>query len=366
MKGVLIIAEHLEGRLAPSTPELIATGRSLAAALGGAARIAVLGSGVRELAERLAGYTLDVLLAQQPALAEYTGDGYVQAVRGMVESNPPRAILVAHSSQGYDFASALAGAMDLPLVTNCLGLDVDGDRLVATRRLLNEKVQAKVEIHSERPIVVTMRPGAEKPMGPGRGMMTVTAVPVVIEPSAIRETFLRLERPQVQDIDLSGADIIVSAGRGIQKKENLVLIEEFAKATGGVSQPQAPVQPPQPPPLGTYRVTGPRGPPQAAVIGVVLVVLLLAVFGIIMLPLAGGSLMFSGAAFLCVPVIFVAIVLILFFVQGVGRRTIPAPPPIQQPMVPAGQQGPVALNCPNCGGPRQNVDRFGISPCPCC
>src|SRR5206468_816741 len=147
MKGVLIIAEHLEGRLAPSTPELITTGRSLAAALGGAARIAVLGSGVQELADRLAGYTLDVLLAEHPALAEYTGDGYVRAVRGM---------------------------------------------------------------------------------------MTVTAVPVVIEPSAIRETFLRLERPQVQDIDLSGADIIVSAGRGIQKKENLVLIEEFAKAIGGV------------------------------------------------------------------------------------------------------------------------------------
>ena len=130
-----------------------------------------------------------------------------------------------------------------------------------------------------------------------------------------------------------------------------------------MAQPQAPVQPP---PLGTYRVTGPGRPPQAAVIGVVLVVLLLAVFGIIMLPLAGGSLMFSGAAFLCVPVIFISIVLILFFVQGVGRRTIPPPPPIQQPMVPAGQQGPVALSCPNCGGPPTNVDRFGIATCSYC
>src|SRR6266581_2169674 len=177
MPGILIIAEHLEGRVAPSTPELITTGRSLAAALGGDARIAVLGSGVRELADHLAGYALDVLLAEHPALAEYTGDGYVQAVRGIVESNSPRVILVAHTSQGYDFASALAGAMDLPLVTNCLGLDVDGDRLVAPRRLLNEKVQAKVELASERPIVVTLRPGAVKPTGPGRGMMAVTEVP---------------------------------------------------------------------------------------------------------------------------------------------------------------------------------------------
>jgi electron transfer flavoprotein alpha subunit len=234
---VLLIAEHLEGHVAPSTPELITAGKRLAAAFGGDerdARIVVLGSGVRELAHHLAGYTLDVLLVDHPALAEYTGDGYVQAVRGIVESTAPRVILVAHTSQGYDFAPALAGAMDLPLVTNCLALDVEGDRLIATRRLLNEKVQAQVEIRSTRPIVVTMRPGAEKPMGPARGMMTVTDMPMTLDASAIREKFLRLERPQVHDIDLSGADIIVSAGRGIQKKENLALVEEFATAIGGV------------------------------------------------------------------------------------------------------------------------------------
>jgi len=222
--------------VAPSTPELIAVGKRLAAALGDErdARIVVLGSGVRELADDLAGYTLDVLLAESPALAEYTGDGYVQAIRGIVESNAPRIILVAHTSQGYDLAPALAGAMDLPLVTNCLAVDFAGNRLVATRRLLNEKVQIQVEIRSERPIVVTMRPGAEKPMAPAAGMMTVTSIPVTIDSSAVREKFVRLERPQVQDIDLSGADIIVSAGRGIQKKENLALVEEFAKAIGGV------------------------------------------------------------------------------------------------------------------------------------
>src|SRR2546430_12150865 len=83
-------------------------------------------------------------------------------------------------------------------------------------------------------MVARVRPRAETPTGPARGMMTVTDVPVSIDPSAVREKFVRLERSQVQDIDLSGADIIVSAGRGIQKKENLVLIEEFAEAIGGV------------------------------------------------------------------------------------------------------------------------------------
>jgi electron transfer flavoprotein alpha subunit len=234
--GVLVVAEHLEGRIAPSTPELITAGRELARALGDErnATVAVLGDGVREIANHLSGYTLDVLLLDDPALAEYTGDGYVQALRTIIESTKPKVVLVAHTSQGYDLAPALAGTMDLPLLTNCLSLGFEGDRLVATRRLLNEKVQAQVEIRSDRPIVVTIRPGAVKATGSARGMMTVTEMPVALESTAIRETFVRLERPQVEDIDLSAADIIVSAGRGIQKKENLALVEEFAKAIGGV------------------------------------------------------------------------------------------------------------------------------------
>jgi electron transfer flavoprotein alpha subunit len=231
---VLIVAEHLEGQIAPSTLELIAAGRRFADASGGEAQILLLGHGVDGLARQLAGYTLNVLLADHPTLAQYTGDAYVQAIRGVVESRHPRIILVAHTAEGYDVAPALAGAMNLPLVTNCLSLHIEGESLVALRRILNEKVQEEVEFRSDRPIVVTMRPGSTQAQGTGRGMMNVTAVPVSIDPSALRVTFVRLERPQVQDIDIAGADIIVSAGRGIQKKENLALIGEFAKAIGGV------------------------------------------------------------------------------------------------------------------------------------
>jgi hypothetical protein len=116
-----------------------------------------------------------------------------------------------------------------------------------------------------------------------------------------------------------------------------------------------------------YRTSGPGRPPQTAIIGVVLVLVLLAVFGILLFASVGGPrIMYSGAAFLCFPALFIIIVLILVLTQGAGRRTIPPPPPIQQPMVPAGQQGPVALSCPNCGGPPTNVDRFGIATCSYC
>ena len=69
---------------------------------------------------------------------------------------------------------------------------------------------------------------------------------------------------------------------------------------------------------------------------------------------------------MCIPFLFVIVFIVIALASASGRRTIPPPPPIQQPMVPAGQQGPVALNCPNCGAPPTNVDRFGIATCSYC
>jgi len=230
---ILIVAEHLEGRLAPSSFEIVSLGRALAAASGGIVRVALLGQGVRALADSLAKLGVEVLLIEDVALAEYTGDGYALAVRGLLESAKPRLLLVAHTAQGYDLGPALAGALDLPLVTNAVGLRLDGGRLIATRRLLNEKVQAEIEIASDRMIVVTVRPGSMKAASPAPGGIVVPTK-VSIDASRVRMRFARIERPTVQDIDLAAADVIVSAGRGIQKKENLPLIEEFAKAVGGV------------------------------------------------------------------------------------------------------------------------------------
>ncbi len=230
---VLIVAEHLEGRLAPSTLELVSAARDLAAQSGGVARAALLGQAAKSLADSLAAYGIEVRLLDDAALMEYSGDGYRLAVGGLVESMRPRILLVAHTSQGVDFAPSLAGAMDLALVTNAIRVRMEGDRLVATRRLMNEKIQADVELASDRTIVVTLRPGSVKAAQRSAGG-TVIPTRVSLDPATIRTKFISLDRPTVQDIDLGSADVIVSAGRGIQKKENLLLIEEFAKAVGGV------------------------------------------------------------------------------------------------------------------------------------
>lgn len=227
------MAEHLEGNLAASTLELIAKARTLAEQAGGTAKVVLLGHRTLSLAESLSSFGLEVLHLEDPALEHYTGDGYVAGLRGVLDAMAPRAVLIAHTAQGYDLAPPFAASANLPLVTNCLDVRLEGERLVATRRLLNEKIQGEFELTSDRTYVATLRPGSTKPAAPAPGGR-VTPVPFALGEGRIRSRFQRIERPQVQDIDISSADVIVSAGRGIQKKENLALVEELARRLGGV------------------------------------------------------------------------------------------------------------------------------------
>ena len=232
-KDILILAEHLEGKLAPSTFELVTKGRELAAQSGGALKAALLGLNSGGLAQILAGLGLEVLHADDPSLAEYTDGAYEQMLLSLLRDVAPRVLLVAHTSQGYDVAPGIAGRADLPLVTSAVDVRLEGDKLVATRRLLNEKIQGEFELASDKTFVVTLRPGSGKLAEPAPGG-AVTSVPPSVDASKVRTKCLGLERPQVADIDLSSADIIGSAGRGIQKKENLALVEDLARLLGGV------------------------------------------------------------------------------------------------------------------------------------
>jgi len=99
---------------------------------------------------------------------------------------------------------------------------------------------------------------------------------------------------------------------------------------------------------------------------VILVVMLAFVAGVMGFGVPGGSFGLALLAPFCV--FFLVIIVIVIAVATKAGRTssLPPPPPIQQPMVPAGMQGPVSLECPNCGAPPVNVDRFGVATCTYC
>ena len=230
---VLVVAEHRQGKLVPTAAEAVTKAREMTARSGGKFAVAILGEGVELQAQSLAALGVEVLQVESPSLKDFTPDGYALGVKAALAAFPAGLVLLGHTASGFDLAPRLAMELGGPALQGCVDVDMEGDQLLVTRKILNDKVQVQFDVRSDRPVVVTFRPASWKPADPTAGG-SVKRLDATIDPSAVRRRFLGFETPEVKDIDIAQAEIIVSAGRGIQKKENLKLVEEFAKMLGGV------------------------------------------------------------------------------------------------------------------------------------
>ena len=105
---ILVIAEQRDGTLNRATWETIAAAQQA----GGPVKIAVPGSGVDGIARELAAADVaEVVAVDSAPLAEYTADGYVQALGGLIEQERPDLVFLPHTYQTRDFAPALAARL---------------------------------------------------------------------------------------------------------------------------------------------------------------------------------------------------------------------------------------------------------------
>jgi electron transfer flavoprotein alpha subunit len=123
---ILVIAEQTDGKLNRASWETIAAAQQVPGGLP--IKVAVLGSSVDTVASELAAAAVaEVLAAEHPALGTYTADGFVQAVRGLIERTTPQYVMLPHTYQTRDFAPQLAASLSRPLIADSVGIKaVDG------------------------------------------------------------------------------------------------------------------------------------------------------------------------------------------------------------------------------------------------
>jgi electron transfer flavoprotein alpha subunit len=133
---VLVFAQQHNGKLVRPTWEVLAAGQHLAEDLGAQVAAIVLGRDVSSLAAELAAMDVqEVLSVDSPLLADYTADGYTQALREVIQQRKPRLVVFSHTYQARDFAPKLAASLGRGLVSDCLGYRKEDGRLVFVRQV---------------------------------------------------------------------------------------------------------------------------------------------------------------------------------------------------------------------------------------
>jgi electron transfer flavoprotein alpha subunit len=213
---VLLVAEYRDGRLLNSSSELI----RFAETLGAESAMVLVGS-----ESALPAYAGTLYLADAAQVGEFNPSVHKQLILDVVAREQPQMVVLAHSSYGWDLSPRLAVALNAAQVSEVVELK-DGELVVpACNAKLRRQVKPATAVS-----VVTLQSGAFTPVSEPTGAPDV----IRIEGATVGNLrFLGYEAAEATGVDLGKAEVIVSAGRGIGKPENLALIEALAKALKG-------------------------------------------------------------------------------------------------------------------------------------
>ena len=232
-EGTLVFIEHRNGALNKTSLEAIAAAQSLGSQLQQPISAVLLGTDLSALAQEIAGYDLArVVTATNDKLADYTPDGYTDAMERVVRQLDPQLVVMPHTYLVRDFAPKLAARFGKSLISDCIRAQVTGGAVTFTRRIFLGKLDADVVSDGEPPVFATFQSGAYRPDQAAKGSGTPIES-IEVEVGEIRMTPETPFQEVKQAVDLSKADIIVAVGRGIKSKDNLALAEKLAEALGG-------------------------------------------------------------------------------------------------------------------------------------
>ena len=240
MKEIFCLAEHRSGELRDVTLELLGKANDLADKLDGEVVAVLLGHDVGRFAQELSSHADRVLVVEDEKLANFNQAAYQKVLSHLIHEHKPVLTLIGHTAFGMDLAPSLAVEVDLPLATDCIDLEVEGGGLFAVRQMYGGKVNARVSFPGARQYIVTVRQGAF-PAGKGESKGEVAAVPCPVTEEIKNKKFIRYVEAEAGEVDITQADIVVSVGRGIKKKENMPIVEELADCLGGVVAGSRPV-----------------------------------------------------------------------------------------------------------------------------
>ena len=201
--------------------ELLNPGRKLADKQGGKLVGVVIGNNVAESVEQAGIYGADqVIVIEGPEYEQFSTDAYVNALTYVVEKYGPTTVMIGATPNGRDLGPRFSSRLRTGLTADCTSLDIDEETMCP----------------DHRPQCGTVRPGVFKKPEAGENKAEIIKEDYHVAPEDIRTCILEtIVDAAGEMVDLEGADIIVSGGRGMGGPEGFnTTLKPLADLLGGV------------------------------------------------------------------------------------------------------------------------------------
>ena len=247
-KGVFVFAQQVDGIVGGIAFELVGEGKKLANDLGVDVTAVLLGSDIKDQADRLGAYGADkVIVVDDPMLKDYRTEPYTHAMASVIKEFKPEIVLIGATAIGRDLGPRLAARIHTGLTADCTQLDI-GDfplnpipgreqkhnQLLMTRPAFGGNTIATIACPDFRPQMATVRPGVMQklPKDPSHKAEVIEYNPG-FEENAMYVEILEIVKAVSDVADIMDAKILVSGGRGVGSPENFAILHDLADAIGG-------------------------------------------------------------------------------------------------------------------------------------
>ena len=151
-------------------------------------------------------------------------------------------VLIPHDHFGIDLGPGLSVKLNAAFVSDVLAIDgVEGSSLKAVRQEFGGQVSAHVRCDISSGAVLTIRPGAFRPLERAAVNGRIVDKSAEIGPLESGRRYIETVVAEPGDLDITRHQILVSIGRGIQDKDNIPVAEELAEALGAAVSCSRPV-----------------------------------------------------------------------------------------------------------------------------
>ena len=247
-KGVYVFAQQVDNEISSIAFELLGKAKDLAKDLNTDVTAVLLGSGVKDLADKLAEYGADkVIVVDDPELKVYRTEPYAHALASVINQYKPEIVLVGATAIGRDLGPRVSARVATGLTADCTVLEI-GDfplqavpgqeqkhnQLLMTRPAFGGNTIATIACPDNRPQMATVRAGVMQKIEPIKGAKAVVEeYNPGFTPNNKYVEILDVVKAVTDTVDIMDAKILVSGGRGVGSPENFKILEDLAAVLGG-------------------------------------------------------------------------------------------------------------------------------------
>ena len=229
---IWVLTEVVDGAPTSTSLELLTQARAMAPTVAAV----TWGGGAESVAASLGDFGATTVYDAGDIGDALPGAPVASAMAALIASGErPDVILIPASYDGRDVAGRLSARIDSPVITNVVGLSVDGDEVFSSHGLFGGAQVATAQFTGERPWIFVVRAKSFTAESAGGAAATVTAAPVSDMGATNAATVKARHVEERSGPKLDEAEVVVSGGRGLGSAEHYAMVEELAKLLRGAA-----------------------------------------------------------------------------------------------------------------------------------